>query len=97
MASPTKKPPRTSGIVGRVSGLRRTEHRNFGELRKAEVQLRRTSLPRRWVNRGMFGGLLRTLGLGGTVHQCRVHLADPRDAAQTVDQGEQFFFLAALA
>src|SRR5829696_1403821 len=32
MVSPAKKPPRISGIVARVSGLRRTEHRNFREL-----------------------------------------------------------------
>ena len=72
------------------------EHRT-GAMQDRGCELRRTSLPRRWVNRGMFGGLLRTLRLGGTVHQGRVHLADTRDAAQTVDQGEQFFFLAALA
>src|SRR5215204_5729420 len=68
---------------------------NFREPRYGEV--RRISLPRTPVNRGMFGVLPCALRLSGTVHQGRVHFTYPRDAAQTFHQGEQLLFLAALA
>src|SRR5215210_4870045 len=41
-------------------------------------------------------GLLLGLRLGGPVRQGGVHLAYPRDAAQTVDQSEQVFFSTAF-
>jgi hypothetical protein len=69
--------------------------RNFRELVKHEV--RRKPLPRGRVHRGTFGRLLYGLRLRRTVHQSRVYLADPRDMAQPLDQGEQLLFLAALA